>query len=226
MTMAGDYEYFASQGKHPFVYALAELVDNALRASARERIGLRPGGARVVISLLIGSDAASSAVCVADVGVGMSKRELNQWAVMNLSMEDRNLLPVEPAVPVGCSQAAAKKNLAPTRFLTSDLSFFGVGSKNACFYLGASTTLVTKQAEACYVHELRIAADELERRYVTGGEGGGVWQEDLVHRNPADATTISPYERKHTLLSRYDYYLRHQGNISGVASWRPSSQTA
>ena len=32
MTMAGDYEYFASQGKHPLVYALAELVDNALRA--------------------------------------------------------------------------------------------------------------------------------------------------------------------------------------------------
>jgi hypothetical protein len=28
----GNYEYFASQAKHPLVYTPAELVDNALRA--------------------------------------------------------------------------------------------------------------------------------------------------------------------------------------------------
>jgi hypothetical protein len=31
LTMAGDYEYFAAQGHHPFAFALAELIDNALR---------------------------------------------------------------------------------------------------------------------------------------------------------------------------------------------------
>jgi hypothetical protein len=31
--MAGDYEYFAAQGHHPLAFALAELVDNALRAT-------------------------------------------------------------------------------------------------------------------------------------------------------------------------------------------------
>lgn len=33
LTMAGDYEYFAAQGHHPLAFALAELVDNALRAT-------------------------------------------------------------------------------------------------------------------------------------------------------------------------------------------------
>jgi hypothetical protein len=33
LTMAGDYEYFAAQGHHPFAFALAELIDNALRAT-------------------------------------------------------------------------------------------------------------------------------------------------------------------------------------------------
>ena len=35
LTMAGDYEYFAAQGRHPFVYALAEFIDNSLRATRR-----------------------------------------------------------------------------------------------------------------------------------------------------------------------------------------------
>ena len=34
MTMAGDYEYYAAQGRQPLAFAVAELVDNALRATA------------------------------------------------------------------------------------------------------------------------------------------------------------------------------------------------
>lgn len=166
MTMAGDYEYFASQGKHPLVYALAELVDNALRAMrmAGER---NDGPHSVTVSILLGATADTSAICVHDTGVGMTKQELNQWAVMNLSMEDRGQRPTEP-LNAGCSQVRAldptpprlparfqsnrrlsrgalstvvqvQAKTAPTCFLTSDISFFGVGSKNACFYLGAST---------------------------------------------------------------------------------------
>jgi hypothetical protein len=55
--MAGDYEYFAAQGHHPLAFALAELVDNALRATKgntcaagggrRARRGMqRPGRSR------------------------------------------------------------------------------------------------------------------------------------------------------------------------------------
>lgn len=100
LTMAGDYEYFAAQGHHPFAFALAELIDNALRATKRNVDRPR----EIKISFVVGDgsrerggggDTVGGLVCVQDSGGGMSKRELNDWAVMNLSMEDRGLLDVE-----------------------------------------------------------------------------------------------------------------------------------
>lgn len=55
-------------------------------------------------------------------GCGMSKRELNDWAVMNLSMEDRGEQPQEPNVGHGPTQRNG-----PERFLSGNLSYFGVG---------------------------------------------------------------------------------------------------
>lgn len=52
-----------------------------------------------------------------DNGVGMTKQELNNWAVMNLSLEDRGLKPQESEGPGGVG-----------RFLSGNLSFFGVHS--------------------------------------------------------------------------------------------------
>ncbi len=93
--MAGDYEYFAAQGQHPFAFALAELIDNALRATKGN--GERPRA--ITVSLVLGDtggrgDRAADAglIAVRDNGCGMTTKELNDWAVMNLSMEDRGLL--------------------------------------------------------------------------------------------------------------------------------------
>ena len=53
-----------------------------------------------------------------DNGTGMEAKELAEWAVMNLSMEDRGAKPEEPTA----EQAGAG------RFLTGALSYFGVGA--------------------------------------------------------------------------------------------------
>lgn len=57
-----------------------------------------------------------------DNGEGMSPQALGQWAVMNLSMEDRGLQPVE-ARP---SPASGEQQRGAGRFLGAQLSFFGV----------------------------------------------------------------------------------------------------
>ena len=54
-------------------------------------------------------------------GCGMGKEELNAWAVMNYSMEDRGIQPAEPHVGLGLTQ----RNQTD-RFLNGDLSYFGV----------------------------------------------------------------------------------------------------
>ncbi|PRW58303.1 Structural maintenance of chromosomes flexible hinge domain-containing 1 [Chlorella sorokiniana] len=187
LTMAGEFEYFAAQGRHPFVYALAEFVDNSLRATRRN--GSRPRC--ITISLVVsGSNPATARglVAIQDNGCGMSKQELADWAVMNLSMEERGAQPQEPAAGRGNGAAAAGAG----RFLTGDLSFFGVGSKNAGFFMGSSIKVATKRADELYVHELCLAAADLEARYQAREE---VYVEDMVHRNPGDPSTLTAMEQ-------------------------------
>lgn len=88
LTMAGDYEYFAAQGYHPLAFALAELIDNSLRATKGNQ--QRPRS--ITVSLITDDKGSAGAICVSDNGSGMTTQELNNWAVMNLSMEDRGLL--------------------------------------------------------------------------------------------------------------------------------------
>lgn len=109
LTMAGDYEYFAAQGHHPAAFALAELIDNSLRATKGN--GGRPRCITVTLAVpeKERERGGGALVCVRDNGCGMSKRELNDWAVMNLSMEDRGLLQQQqeqqPQQPGGLRQA-------------------------------------------------------------------------------------------------------------------------
>eukprot|EP00878_Enallax_costatus_P028476 GHUV01030760.1.p1 GENE.GHUV01030760.1~~GHUV01030760.1.p1 ORF type:complete len:246 (+),score=76.14 GHUV01030760.1:367-1104(+) len=142
LTMAGDYEYFAAQGHAPLAFALAELIDNALRATKSNRD--RPRS--ITISLVTDEKASRGMVCVRDNGCGMTVQELNNWAVMNLSMEDRGLLHQE-------------EGKAGNRYLSSDISYFGVGSKNAAFFLGKTVKVVTKTTDSNYVHELCIQGE-------------------------------------------------------------------
>lgn len=73
----------------------------------------------VSIALNNTSNPSNGLLSVWDNGCGMTKRELNEWAVMNLSMEDRGAQPVEQAVQRGDRQGAS-------RFLDGNLSYFGV----------------------------------------------------------------------------------------------------
>ncbi|KAL4443930.1 hypothetical protein ABPG75_011667 [Micractinium tetrahymenae] len=187
LTMAGEFEYFAAQGRHPFVYALAEFVDNSLRATRRNA----PRRRAITVSLVVSGTNPSTArglVAIQDNGCGMNKHELADWAVMNLSMEERGAAPQEPAAAGRGGGAGAGAG----RFLTGDLSFFGVGSKNAGFFMGSSIKVATKRAEEPYVHELCLAAADLEARYAAREE---VYVEDMVHRNPADPSTLAPMEQ-------------------------------
>ena len=155
MTMAGEWEYFAAGSQHPFPYAIAELIDNSLRATRANATSRR-----IVVSLVTAAGAPGGLVSVWDNGCGMSLRALNEWAVMNLTMEDRGLQPQEAERP-----RATQGARGATKQLCSDLSYFGVGSKNAAFFMGRCITLASKSAENVLVHELQISADALEQRY-------------------------------------------------------------
>ena len=68
----------APQGRHPFVYALAEFVDNSLRATRRNA----PRPRSITLSLVVSGSNPSTArglVAIHDNGCGMNKHELADW---------------------------------------------------------------------------------------------------------------------------------------------------
>lgn len=113
------------QGRAPFPYALAELVDNSLRATISSRCNER----KIIISFVLSApeNPASGLISVWDNGCGMAKKELNEWAIMNLSMEDKSA-----GSNGDCSEAA--QSAAPAaKFLSGNLSYFGVKlSRSIC----------------------------------------------------------------------------------------------
>jgi structural maintenance of chromosomes flexible hinge domain-containing protein 1 len=154
MTMAGEWEYYAAGSQHPFPYAVAELIDNSLRATRSNTTSRH-----IVVSLVTNSHSSEGIVSVWDNGCGMSLRQLNEWAVMNLTMEDRGMK------PQGELRSRETQSKAITKQLCSDLSYFGVGSKNAAFFMGRNITISSKSNDNVLVHELSISADALEQRY-------------------------------------------------------------
>lgn len=128
-------------------------------------------------------------IYVEDNGCGMDMKALNQWAIMGLSMEDRGERPVMEEPP-GLRGAASHD---PGRFLSSDLSFFGVGSKNAVFYLGSCVKMVTRAKTSSQVLELAIRADELRDRH---HKGENPYQGQITFRDPGDDSTLLTEEAR------------------------------
>ena len=217
ITAAGDYEYYAASGRSPIAFAVAELVDNSLRAAraASEKAAAAAAAAvaagrappppppppRVDVTIATNSTGSSGLLSVWDGGCGMGARALGAWAVMNLPAADRPADGDEEgeggpadglaasASPHGSPEVEpAASALAAARHLTGDLSFFGVGSKNAAFYLGRSVRVTTRSPNDGVVRELALDAAELEARYAAGGD---VYSADLASRDAGDATAAA-----------------------------------
>ncbi|XP_061452282.1 structural maintenance of chromosomes flexible hinge domain-containing protein 1 isoform X2 [Rhineura floridana] len=152
LVKSGMYEYYASEGQNPLPFALAELIDNSLSATSGNT-GIR----RIQLKLLFDDTQGKPAVAVIDNGRGMTSKQLNNWAVYRLSkftrqgdMEsDHSGYVRPPAVP---------------RSLNSDVSYFGVGGKQAVFFVGQSTRMISKPAGSQDVHELVLSKEDFEKK--------------------------------------------------------------
>uniref|UniRef100_F6W7J0 Uncharacterized protein n=5 Tax=Ciona intestinalis TaxID=7719 RepID=F6W7J0_CIOIN len=119
LIKSGIYEYYASEGNmNPLPFAFAELIDNALAATARNV------GPRIIeLSLHFNTSTAEHMLCVYDNGQGMSSRQLNNWAIYRLSKFNRkDRRDIGEHIPYHDDE-----NLATPKSLNSDISWFGVG---------------------------------------------------------------------------------------------------
>ncbi|XP_068604361.1 structural maintenance of chromosomes flexible hinge domain-containing protein 1 [Brachionichthys hirsutus] len=183
LVRAGTYEYYMSEGRVPLPYAIAEFIDNSLTATAKNT-GVR----EIEIQLLFDETCGKPALVVMDNGCGMTSKKLNNWAVYRRSkfLKDNSTLASEeeegyvPPAPV-------------PRSLNSDISYFGVGGKQAVFYIGDSARMITKPADSPDVHELVLSKEEFERKE---REKENVFSGTIRNRKPGDSSHVKKSDER------------------------------
>ncbi|NP_001245095.1 structural maintenance of chromosomes flexible hinge domain-containing protein 1 isoform X1 [Macaca thibetana thibetana] len=176
LVKSGMYEYYASEGQNPLPFALAELIDNSLSATSRN-IGVR----RIQIKLLFDETQGKPAVAVIDNGRGMTSKQLNNWAVYRLSKFTRQ----------GDFESDHSGYVRPVpvpRSLNSDISYFGVGGKQAVFFVGQSARMISKPADSQDVHELVLSKEDFEKKEKNKE---AIYSGYIRNRKPSDSVHIT-----------------------------------
>ncbi|XP_009301910.2 structural maintenance of chromosomes flexible hinge domain-containing protein 1 isoform X1 [Danio rerio] len=180
LVQCGMYEYYASEGQKALPYAFAELIDNALSAT-RRNTDIR----RIEIRLLFDEAQGGPAVVVMDNGCGMTSKQLNNWAVYRLSKFIRENSTFQ-------SEEAGYVQPDPVpRSLNSDISYFGVGGKQAVFYIGQSVRMISKPASSPDVHEFIMSKDDFERKERNKED---IYSGFIRNRKPGDCSHVDKSE--------------------------------
>ncbi|XP_013773590.1 structural maintenance of chromosomes flexible hinge domain-containing protein 1-like isoform X1 [Limulus polyphemus] len=178
LLKSGMYEYYASAGQDPLPYALAELIDNSLMATAHNK-GCRKIELRLHLDPI-------PVIFVIDNGCGMTASQLKDWAVYRLSKFHRkeNSKQYSP-------KSQENFDVEIPRSLNSEISYFGVGGKQAIFYLGQRTRMITKPRNSKDVHEFSMSQDDFEKKEQSKAS---VYSGLILSRRAGDASHISPEE--------------------------------
>eukprot|EP00039_Didymoeca_costata_P011217 m.156691 g.156691 ORF g.156691 m.156691 type:complete len:2039 (-) comp15102_c0_seq1:220-6336(-) len=171
IVKSGAYEYFASNGRNPLAYAMAELVDNSLAATSRI-----PDTRKIEIQWYRpNAHQASGYVIVWDNGIGMDEEGLESWAKFRNQQDERK--------DKARHQANPDPDTVRHRYLNSNISFFGAGGKQAIFYIGESVHMITKKDGRNDVIEGRLSKRRFEKRKKAGQE---VFSETWNLRRPGE----------------------------------------
>jgi hypothetical protein len=173
------YHAITNAGKSQFARiadAIAELIDNSIQACSFNK----PSEKRIVnVSCFVGKTVRSVSqfksqapttsgnegfLCVTDNGIGMDEKGLREFAVYSLDQETRGRAPNE-----------ADKH--------SFISKFGVGAKQAGFFLGKSIRVLSKMASADKVCELYLDQSKFRERYEAEEN---VYHEHILIRSKED----------------------------------------
>ncbi|CAH2284879.1 structural maintenance of chromosomes flexible hinge domain-containing 1 [Pelobates cultripes] len=180
LVKSGMYEYYASEGQNPLPFALAELIDNSLSATANNS-GIR----NIQIRLLFDETQGKTSVAVIDNGKGMNTTQLKNWAVYRLSKFTRY-------VDESREQGGYVRPPPMPRSLNSDISYFGVGGKQAVFFVGQSVRIITKTTNTQDVHEFILSKEDFEKKEKNKEF---IYSGFIRNRKPADSSHVSEDER-------------------------------
>jgi len=156
LTKGGD--------EYDFISALAELVDNSIQNTVNERERI----------IHINFNRKESTLQITDTGKGMKTDEVKNWATMGVS---------DSPDMTSHFRRNSSHSMKQRKYITSDFSRYGVGSKRAIFNIGSMVTLCSKSASSPHVSQV-----SLDKRELNVNQS---WKARIVIRDP------SKEERRH-----------------------------
>ncbi|XP_034285438.1 structural maintenance of chromosomes flexible hinge domain-containing protein 1 isoform X2 [Pantherophis guttatus] len=183
LLKSGTYEYYASKGQNPLPFALAELIDNSLSATSQN------SGVRCIqLKLLFDNSQGKPAIAVIDNGRGMTSKQLNNWAVYRMSKF------IQEDVQSDHSGYVRPQTVEPKPLsLNSDISYFGVGGKQAVFFVGQSVRMISKPANSQDVHELVLSKKDFEEKEKNKEP---IYCNYIRNRKPSDSSHIVNFDER------------------------------
>lgn len=143
---------------------VAEFVDNSIQACGEDE-SIPP---KIKISFYLSSTKAkSSYIVVYDNGCGMDQEELSEFAVHALSQEARESR--------GGTKRSAQNSVK--------ISKFGVGAKQAGFFLGNKIRVVTKKMSTS-VREFSIDLGVMDKEFLENGISRNLYRGQILEREP------------------------------------------
>lgn len=154
ITFTPHYYALTHSGKSQFSRipdAIAELIDNSIQACSTNELAEER---KVFVSMHLENyrniHLKSGYIVVLDNGKGMGKEDLREFATYSLDQETRENVP---------TTSTAENNRA------SFISKFGVGAKQAGFFLGDSIHVFTKKRDSNEVLELMLDVNDFKSRF-------------------------------------------------------------
>eukprot|EP00045_Choanoeca_perplexa_P016946 m.235683 g.235683 ORF g.235683 m.235683 type:complete len:2076 (-) comp17408_c0_seq1:166-6393(-) len=166
---SGQCEYFeSSNGRIAAGFALAEFIDNSLMATR----GIKDREILIRVFKSDRHDAKSPySILIADNGTGMDLQDVSDWARYHNTYERRK----DRKAPL------SNPDHLLHRYLNSYISFFGVGAKQAGFYLGSTLRMISRKEGSDKVLEIALSKDAYEER---DKQQGPVFEERVERREP------------------------------------------
>jgi hypothetical protein len=141
--------------EYDFVTALAEIIDNSIEAMLET-------DAAPFLSIKYDGTAGRSNIVIRDNGKGMIREDIIKWGTLGMNSKQRGVSMVSCPYP---------------QYLCGQFSRFGVGSKNAAFFLGDNVSVESKSKNSKSIHSVSFQRSLLEIRRKDGKEGW--WKDDV-----------------------------------------------
>lgn len=201
LKYGAHYNAYSKSGDthfNTYVDALRELVDNSVQYAldGNTQAGENPE-IRIIISLK--GQAKDHTVAVGDNGRGMNEEHLRDFLMYFKTQEDRGIV------------SAASGTSVSRTMDDNEIGKYGIGAKEAVFFLGDGVSLVTKHNDEPYVRRISMSKVRYKQRAEAEEEAlqdtmlTDKWEHGAPLPAPEDLQLCEAVGGEDGLLQRYTY---------------------